>query len=170
MSNSFEFADVERVTVGTVGEPGQRTFYLQVRQAAQLVAFKLEKQQVAALAQLMAELLSDLPAPETPPEAAGELEEPVQAEWAIGDMQLDYDTTADRVVLLAEEVPDPGGQESGDEGSARITITRGQAASLVIQATVSVSAGRPACPLCGNPIDPSGHSCPRTNGHGPARR
>lgn len=168
MSTSFEFPDVERITIGTVGEPGQRTFYLQVRQVRQLVTLKLEKQQVAALAQLMAELLSDLPVSETPPVPAGDLEEPVLAEWPVGAMQLAYDTSLDRVVLLAEEVPAAEDEEPlGDDGVARIAITRGQAAALVIRATQLVSEGRATCPLCGNPMDPTGHSCPRTNGHGP---
>lgn len=180
MSASFEFPDVERITVGTVGEPGQRTFYLQIRQAQQLVTLKLEKQQVAALAQLLAEMLSDLPAAEGPPTQATDLEEPVLAEWPVGDMQLSYDTTLDRIVILAEEVsaaegmgaeqPDDepaGGELSRDDGVARIAITRGQAAALIIRSAQLVAAGRPTCPLCGNPIDPTGHSCPRTNGHGP---
>jgi uncharacterized repeat protein (TIGR03847 family) len=187
VSASFEFPDVERITVGTVGEPGQRTFYLQVRQAQQLVTLKLEKQQVAALAQLLAEMLSDLPAAESPPPSASDLEEPVLAEWPVGDMQLSYDTSLDRIVILAEEVPaipaeesdedpasdEPSGDErsgderSGDDGVARIAITRSQAAALIVRSAQLVAAGRPTCPLCGNPIDPTGHSCPRTNGHGP---
>jgi uncharacterized repeat protein (TIGR03847 family) len=190
MSASFEFGDVERITVGTVGEPGQRTFYLQVRQAQQLVTFKLEKQQVAALAQLLAEMLSDLPAADSPATPAADLEEPVVAEWPVGDMQLSYDTSLDRIVILAEEVSrvvdeeeagveqegaavEPEGiaqpdlELPGDEGMARIAITRGQAAALIVRSAELVAAGRPTCPLCGNPMDPSGHSCPRTNGHGP---
>ncbi|MBO0693560.1 MAG: DUF3090 family protein [Acidimicrobiaceae bacterium] len=183
MSASFEFSDVERITVGTVGEPGQRTFYLQIRQADQLVTLKLEKQQVAALAQLLAEMLSDLPAAESPAAPAAELEEPVIAEWPVGDMQLSYDTTLDRIVILAEEVTtaveepesaigEPLGEEpsdelSRDEGVARIAITRDQAAALIIRSAQLVAAGRPTCPLCGNPIDPTGHACPRTNGHAP---
>jgi uncharacterized repeat protein (TIGR03847 family) len=171
MSSSFEFPDVERVTVGTVGQPGQRTFYLQVRHAQQLVTLKMEKQQVAALAQLLAQLLSDLPTPEAAPTPAPDLEEPVLAEWPVGAMGLAYDQGLDRVVLLAEEVAAAADDESvatpGDDGVARIAITRGQAAALVIKATQLVSSGRPDCPLCGNPMDPTGHSCPRTNGHGP---
>jgi uncharacterized repeat protein (TIGR03847 family) len=167
LSNSFEFSDAERITVGTVGEPGQRTFYLQVRQAQQLLTLKLEKQQVAALAQFLAQMLSDLPVSETPPVPAGELEEPVLAEWPVGAIQLAYDTGSDRVAILAEEVPADEEAEPDDGGVARIAITRGQAAALVIRATQLVSEGRATCPLCGRPMDPSGHSCPRTNGHGP---
>lgn len=186
MSASFEFSDVERITVGTVGEPGQRTFYLQIREAGQLVTLKVEKQQVAALAQLLAEMLSDLPAAASPA-PADDLEEPLVPEWPVGDMQLSYDTTLDRIVILAEEVSpvveESGGVEAsgaleeeeseeesaepGDEGVARIAITRDQAAALIVRSAQLVAAGRPTCPLCGNPIDPTGHACPRTNGHVP---
>lgn len=177
MSRSFELPEAEWATVGAVGEPGQRTFYLQARQESQLLTLKLEKQQVAAIAEFLAEILADLPAPETQTEAGGEdLEEPVLAEWPIGSIQLAYDTNADRIVLLAEEIgiaadddldpetsvppePDP------DQGAARIGITRATAALIVRVGAELISAGRPACPLCGRPMDPEGHACPRTNGH-----
>ncbi len=44
---------------------------------------------------------------------------------------------------------------------ARFTITRAQAAAFAIRATTLVEAGRPPCPLCGGPLDPSGHECPQ---------
>jgi uncharacterized repeat protein (TIGR03847 family) len=167
MSGSFELPEVERITIGTVGEPGQRTFYLQARQGQQLVTLKLEKQQVAALAQLMAELLADLPTPEGVP-ARTDLEEPVLAEWPVGAIQLAYDSAGDRVVILAEEVAaEEDDAPGGDEGMARLAITRPQAVALIARSAELVTSGRPACPLCGNPMDPDGHSCPKTNGHGP---
>jgi uncharacterized repeat protein (TIGR03847 family) len=170
MSGSFELGDVERITIGTVGAPGQRTFYLQARQGQQLVSLKLEKQQVAALAQLLGELLADLPGPEVTIAARDlELEEPVLAEWPVGAIQLSYDSIGDRIVVLAEEVAVAEGDDAvpGDDGVARMAITRAQAAALVARSAELVTAGRPTCPLCGNPMDPEGHSCPKTNGHGP---
>jgi uncharacterized repeat protein (TIGR03847 family) len=190
MSRSFELPDVEWATVGTVGPPGQRTFYLQARQDDQLVTLKLEKQQVAAIAQFLGEILSDLPVPEPiPDDEALALVEPVLAEWAVGGLQLAYDSGADRIVILAEEVgdqaaeaddPDPeeiGGEQiraeqqpaeaSEERGVGRLSLTRTQAAAIVRRGWDLVNAGRPACALCGHPIDPEGHSCPRTNGHRP---
>lgn len=167
MSGSFELPEVERITIGTVGRPGERTFYLQARQGQQLVTLKLEKQQVAALAELLAELLADLPGPEDVARA-GDLEEPVLAEWPVGGVQLAYDNAGDRVVILAEEViADEEEAPSGDEGVARMAITRAQAAALIARSAELVTSGRPICPLCGHPMDPEGHSCPKTNGHGP---
>jgi uncharacterized repeat protein (TIGR03847 family) len=189
MSRSFELPDVEWATIGTVGPPGQRTFYLQARQDDQLITLKLEKQQVAAIAQFLGEILSDLPVPDPlPDDAAMALAEPVLAEWVVGGLQLAYDSAADRVVILAEEIgevadeadaPDPeeiGGMQiraehpaadDDERGVGRLSLTRTLAAAIVRRGWDLVSAGRPTCSLCGHPIDPEGHSCPRTNGHRP---
>jgi uncharacterized repeat protein (TIGR03847 family) len=191
VSRSFEWPDVDWATVGTVGPPGQRVFYLQARQGADQVTLKLEKQQVAAIAQFLGEILSDLPvADPLPDDDAMALAEPVQAEWAVGGLQLAYDSEADRIVIVAEEIGgdedeeedagEPGGTEAGpgrgpsaagdppaDRGTGRLSLTRTLAAAIVRRGWDLVAAGRPACALCGRPIDPDGHSCPRTNGHGP---
>jgi uncharacterized repeat protein (TIGR03847 family) len=177
MSRSFELPEVDWATVGTIGEPGHRTFYLQARQGDQVVTLKLEKQQVAAMAQFLDEILSDLPVPEAVPEdeALG-LMEPVLAEWAVGGMQLAYDSGADRIVILAEEIGAEAEEEEEEEaatepspelGAGRLGLTREQAAGIVRRGFDLVRAGRPRCTLCGHPMDPEGHSCPRTNGHRP---
>ncbi len=163
MSESFDLPETEWSTVGTVGPPGQRTFYLQARQADRLVTLKLEKQQVSALARLLAELLADLATPEdVPDDDRLELVDPVEPEWVVGSMQLAYDEQSDRIVLMAEEASE---DEDDPAAVGRLSITRGTAAALVRRGAELVAAGRPACPLCGYPMDPSGHSCPRTNGH-----
>lgn len=175
MSRSFELPEADWATVGAVGRPGQRTFYLQARQESQLITLKLEKQQVAAIAQFLAEILADLPAPERELPADQEpLLEPVLAEWPVGNLQLAYDGAADRIVILAEEIgmDDDEDDEEGeaahpDRGVARIGISRASAAMIVRLGAELVSAGRPTCALCGRPMDPEGHSCPRTNGHKP---
>jgi uncharacterized repeat protein (TIGR03847 family) len=192
VSKSFQLPRVEWATVGTVGPPGQRTFYLQARQEDQLVTVKLEKQQVALIAQFVGEILSDLPVPEAlPDDDALDLAEPVAPDWAVGGLQLGYDGDADRLVLLAEELVEDNEEEDvatelGAEqlrlesgpassteapgrGVGRLGLTRTQAASIVRRAWDLVNAGRPTCALCGDPIDPDGHSCPRTNGHRPQR-
>ncbi len=169
MSTSFDLSEPGKVTVGTVGPAGARTFYLQARQEDRLVTLKLEKQQVGALAELLTELLSDLPdADDLPAPSTLELEEPVLPEWVVGSMQLSYDPGSDRVVLLAEEVEvvtddEPAGTDEGAIG--RLAFTRAQAEALVARGVELVTAGRSTCPLCGHPMDPAGHSCPKTNGH-----
>ena len=165
MSTSFEMDLPTRVALGTVGVPGQRTFYLQVQQDDRIVSLKLEKQQVGVFGQLLAEMLADLPTPDDLPASPDvDLIEPVDPDWVIGGIQLSYDTDADRIVLLLEEaVADPD-----TEGAiGRLSISRGQAGALTQRSVSLLDAGRPPCPLCGNPMDPSGHACPRTNGHRP---
>ncbi len=177
MSEFFEIGSPERVTVGTVGPVGQRTFYLQARADQTLVTLKLEKQQVGALCQHLGRLLQDLARPgELPGDEVLELEEFDEASFAVGALAVAYDAANDRVVLLAEEVVTDDDEsdeedESGEAGAtgseARFALTREQAAALAIRGTALVEAGRPPCPLCGFPLDPRGHVCPRTNGHEP---
>ena len=173
MSDSHDLYDAERVTVGTIGPTGKRVFLLQGRQGSLMITVKLEKAQVAALSQYLAKVLEELPDPGILPVDL-DLEEPLDAAWVVGTLGLSYDSAADRIVLLAEEaVPEDEEDEGIEEveeppaSMARFTITREQAAALAIKGTELVEAGRPPCPLCGNPLDPSGHVCPRTNGHRP---
>lgn len=155
----------ERVTFGVVGEPGQRTFFLQARSGTELLTLKLEKQQVGALSERLGLLLSGLARPnELPDENALELEVFAEVDFVVGALAVAYDESLDRVILLAEELVRDG-DEPGAE--AQFVITREQAGALAIRGTRLVQAGRPPCPLCGFPLDPRGHACPRTNGHHP---
>lgn len=164
MSQSYELLDVDKLTVGAVGEPGQRVFVLQARHANQLVTFKVEKGQVAALATHLAQLLEDLPEPGRLPEDL-ELETPVEPEWVVASLGSSWDDDLDRLLLLVEEAVPEGQEDSAAE--ARIGLTREQMAALAIRGTQLVAAGRPPCPLCGYPLESRGHQCPRTNGHRP---
>lgn len=167
MSESFDMGAPDRLAVGTVGVPGQRTFYLQAEEGARTVAVKMEKQQVGALGQLLSEILSDLPTPaDAPAEPEADLREPVVEAWTVGTIQLSYDSDTDRIVMLLEEAPDPDGGDD-DRATGRLAVQRGQAGALAERSATLLEAGRPPCPLCGNPLDPTGHACPRTNGHRP---
>ena len=161
MSSSFEIAEVDHLTAGAIGPPGNRVFYLQAGQGPQIVSLRLEKTQVAALVAYLAGMLADMPPPGDIPSTGTELVEPVVAEWVIGSLGVTYDEEADRVVIVAEELV-----EEGEEAArARITATREQVAALSVRGAEAVAAGRPPCPLCGLPLDPEGHTCPRLNGH-----
>lgn len=175
MSESVELPDLERLTVGAVGAPGRRMFFLQARQSPRLVTLKMEKVQVAALAAWVAKTLEDLAAPGQLPEDLDP--EPFdEPEWTVGSLGGSYDPDADRIVLVAAELTPDSTEEEPDEADllrsgsgaiARMWATREQMAALAIRAATLVAAGRPPCPLCGFPLDPSGHECPRTNGHRP---
>jgi uncharacterized repeat protein (TIGR03847 family) len=175
VSESFEFAAPDRLTVGTEGIPGQRMFFLQARQGPQIATLKMEKVQVAALAAWIAKTLEDLPAPgHLPDEGELEPETFLEPAWVIGSLGGNYDAESDRIILVAAELTgdeDPEDDEppllEGAGATARMLGTREQMAALAIRATRLVNSGRPPCPLCGYPLDPSGHQCPRTNGHRP---
>jgi len=176
---SFDLPRVDRLTTGTVGPPGERVFYLQASSGGQVVTLKLEKVQVAALAQHLAQRLTDLPTPDRGAVADDpdilELEVPIEPEWTVGAIGVTYDEGTDRIVIVTEELPDePEEEESAiplgehpDRGVARFAITREQAASFVVRAAAVVSRGRPPCRLCGRPVDAEGHVCVKTNGHSP---
>ena len=162
MSGYYELLDVDKLTVGAIGEPGHRLFLLQARHGGQVITLKMEKTQVAALSVYLANLLRDMPAPGELPQDL-ELEEPTEPEWVVGTLGVSYDAEVDRMLLVADEAV--GEDETGAQ--ARIGATRAQVAALAMRGTELVQAGRPPCPLCGYPLDPSGHACPRTNGHRP---
>jgi len=163
MSESFDLVDVDKLTVGAVGEPGRRVFVLQARHASQVVTLKLEKSQTAALADYLDRLLEDLPNPTLDLPDDLDLEEPTEPEWVIGSLGVAYDEALDRLVLVAEEAVD----EDEEGARARISATREQVTALARRGAELVRSGRPPCPLCGYPLDPAGHACPRANGHRP---
>jgi uncharacterized repeat protein (TIGR03847 family) len=186
MSPSFEFGEVDAFTAGTIGEPGQRIFFLQARNGGEIVTLKCEKQQVAALGQFLERLMQDLPAPsEGPLPSALDLVDPVEPAWIAGQLAVAWEPELDRfVVVVAELVPaaegdadeeedadtDEGGEsfeldplDVSDRGTLRLELTRGQALAFSGRATELVAAGRPSCRFCGQPMDPDGHPCPRMN-------
>jgi uncharacterized repeat protein (TIGR03847 family) len=167
--SEHDLPDVDRFTAGTIGPPGQRTFYLQAVAGTEVVTVQLEKGQVAALAQYLAELLADLPTPtsEEVVASAMDLREPVDPAWVVGQLGVVFDESRDRMVVRADEIA-PEGEEDDDEttlGMARFALTRAQVHAFVVRAATLLEAGRPPCPLCGRPIDPEGHMCIKTNGH-----
>ncbi len=168
MSVFFEFDDVDAFTVGTVGQPGDRTFFVQVRGDGQSVTVKCEKQQAAAMAEYVRRVLNDLPPPEDRPLPGSlDLRDPVDSAFVLGPIGLGYDRSNDRVLLQLEEVGelDEEGEivDDDDRSHVRIYITRGQAAAFTGHAMNVIESGRPECRWCGNPIDPDGHACPRMN-------
>jgi len=172
MGDLYEFSDVDGLSVGTVGMPGQRTFFVQVRADGQRVTLKCEKQQVSALAQYLQKLLEDLPSPsDRPLDRSLDLQVPVEPiSFTIGAIGLAFDQDLDRFVVMFEEfvAPDPDTGEpdpndAADAGRVRFQLTRGQALAFSEHSEDVVDAGRPPCVWCGFPMDPDGHPCPRMN-------
>lgn len=168
MTVFYEFDEVDMFTVGTVGEPGSRIFYLHVRAEGLRMGIKCEKQQAAAISQYLDKVLSDLPPPEDKPIAgAMEMSDHGEVLFVLGPIGLGYDRSNDKVLLQLEEIGelDDDGEMVDDEnrGHVRIYITRGQAAAFAGHASNVIQSGRPDCRWCSNPIDPDGHACPRMN-------
>lgn len=177
----FDFDPPERFVAGTVGQPGDRTFYLQATGAGRTVSVALEKVQVQVLAERLAELLetarrsgADIPAVPGPElEDTAPLDAPVEQEFRVGTMGLAWDGERDRVVVealaqtSATETDEVEPLTDGDEGpdALRVHLTATTARAFVQRAQRVVAAGRPPCPLCGLPLDADGHICPRQNGH-----
>lgn len=215
----FYFDPPDRFVTGTIGEPGNRTFFLQARRAGQVVSVVLEKVQVAVLAERLGVLLDELEARGITPPAdgipadRGSLEEPLVEMFRATTLTLGWDGDAERILVEAraetdeehdhehehehdDEDVDEGEEEEevidlseveGIAGSTagellaafqeidddevdgpdtlRVRLTPDAARGFVSRALEVVAAGRLPCPLCGQPLDPQGHICPRRNGH-----
>lgn len=166
----YEFDEVDAFTVGAIGEPGQRSFFLQARRGSTRVTVKCEKQQASAIADYLLKVLNDLPtASDRPMPAAMELAAPLDAAFVLGPVGLGYDRSSDRVLVQLEElvpVDEEGDVEAealDDRGHLRVFLTRSQAQAFCEHTESVVAAGRPSCVWCGLPMDPAGHRCPRMN-------
>jgi len=166
----FVFDPPERFVAGTVGEPGDRTFFLQARDGGRVVSVILEKVQVAVLADRLNQLLDELERrgltePEPPPPSDAEpLDEPIVEAFRAGTLTLGWDGSTDRVLVEARAQTEDDDSEDGPD-LFRVRLTAPAARAFVERAVRVVSSGRPPCPLCGQPLDPGGHICPRGNGH-----
>jgi uncharacterized repeat protein (TIGR03847 family) len=189
----YIFDPPDRFVAGTIGEPGERAFFLQAREGRRVVSVALEKVQVAVLAERLGALLEELgrrgvteieEALTSDPEPVGgagdegddngQLDEPLNEAFRAGSLTLGWDGGAGLVLVEARaqdedgEAIDPDeADDEDDDGPAllRVRMTAAVARGFVERAARVVAAGRPPCPLCGAPLDPLGHICPRRNGH-----
>jgi uncharacterized repeat protein (TIGR03847 family) len=165
----YEFTTPERFVAGTVGEPGERAFYLQIRSNARLFSVAVEKAQVQAISARLEVMLAEirksnplmiiekLPIDDAP------LESPIDAEFQIGAMSLAWNEESTLICVELFELED---DEEDSEGEVvEINITVAMAAAFAARSKAVVNAGRLPCPFCGIPIDPRGHLCPRANGY-----
>jgi uncharacterized repeat protein (TIGR03847 family) len=187
----FLYDKPDRFVAGTVGQPGQRTFFLQATAAGRTTSVSLEKTQVEALAERIDELLDEVvrrtggaaPVPAVAPAELADtapLDMPVEEEFRVGTMALAWDGAEERMILEAQALVEIDASEEDDLEAAeelllqddengppllRVRLTGAQARSFAKRALDVVSAGRPPCPLCSLPLDPEGHVCPRQNGY-----
>ncbi|MEU4530484.1 DUF3090 domain-containing protein [Micromonospora ureilytica] len=185
------FEPPERFVAGTVGAPGERTFFLQARGGGRLVSVALEKVQVSLLAEKLEELLTEaqrrfgVDLPELAPVIGDNepLDTPVDEEFRVGTLGLAFDVDTATVVIeaiaagevepeveLGDEDEDDEDDDEDDEPDEdldrlRVRLTPQATRQFIERARRVVNAGRPPCPLCGQPLDPAGHLCPRHNGY-----
>jgi uncharacterized repeat protein (TIGR03847 family) len=193
------FEPPERFVAGTVGEPGDRTFFLQARGGGRVISVALEKVQVSLLAEKLEELLTeasrrfgvDLPeVPKLTDNDNAPLETPVDEEFRVGTLGLAFDVDTTTVVIeaieagdgeaevelgaddddsdpddIADDDDDDDDEPDDDLDRLRVRLTPQATRAFIDRAKRVVAAGRPPCPLCGQPLDPAGHLCPRHNGY-----
>jgi uncharacterized repeat protein (TIGR03847 family) len=169
MAHQIEINPASHLTVGTVGPPGQRTFYLQGGRGSQTISLIIEKEQAAMLATSMEAFLEELEEKHPVETRDAEqsvlqdmrLREPVEELFRVGNMGMGFNESADQVVLVAYELVD----EEEEPNVVSFWASRDQMRALVAHTHEVVAAGRAICGNCGRPIDPSGHFCPNRNGH-----
>ncbi|MEZ0071096.1 DUF3090 domain-containing protein [Planotetraspora sp. GP83] len=183
----FDYDPPDRFVAGAVGQPGARTFFLQARGQGRITTVALEKFQVAVLADRLDELLDEVlrrsggraPVPAMAPADLTDeapLDLPIDEDFRVGTMALAWDPETAQVIIEAQEATDADEEEVEDEpivddrpepAVLRVRISAAAARAFSRRALDIVAAGRPPCPLCGQPLDAEGHICVRLNGHHP---
>ncbi len=179
------FDPPERFVTGTVGEPGSRTFFLQARSGVRIISVALEKQQVAALAERVDELLDEVMSTQSTDDIVpavapldladtNPLEQPIEEEFRAGTMTLSWDPGDERVVIevfpyteaavVSPEQVDEDFEEPDPEEVLLVRLDAGHARAFVKRTEQVLEGGRPSCPFCGSPVDADGHLCVRANG------
>lgn len=178
-SQIYLFDPAERFVVGTVGVPGERTFFIQARTGARMVSVALEKTQVAAIADRVLQILREirLSEPLTNFERValddGPLESPIDEEFRVGVIGLAYLSDRRLIEIDMQAIAESEAEDdelleidtSTDQDILRVLIPLGYAESFAKRANSVIAAGRAPCPFCGGPIDIKGHLCPRANGY-----
>ena len=172
----FVFDLPDRFATGTIGEPGNRSFFLPAREGRRgvsvgherlgLLLVELDNRGIAADAQTTIE-------PDERP-----LDEPLNEAFRATTLTLGWDVDAEQVLIEARSPSEADAEEGEDESVAdidddeeegpdvlRVRLSADAARTFVERAFRVIRAGRPPCPLCGNPLDATGHICPRKNGH-----
>ena len=169
----LEYPNPDRCVVGTLGQPGNRLFVIQVSRGSSLTSVAVEKQQVQVLGRRIGEIIDQLEAlgasidgPDWVTDM-GPLDAPVDIVFRAGAIGLAFDPqrNAVQLELFSSEVSEAGGSEDDDTLLVQIWLTPRQAREFAKRSEYIVASGRPACPYCGQPLEITGHICPRSNGY-----
>jgi uncharacterized repeat protein (TIGR03847 family) len=171
--NETDIFPVKHITTDAIGKPGQRVFYLQAQQDDRVITLLVEKIQIQTLAIGVEQFLAEIATryPDLPPastdydESKMQIEPPVDPLFRVGDLGLSYDIERDLLILVAREAVADEMEEKSDTTTMRFWCTRSQMRALCHWGIEISTRGRPICPQCGEPMEPSGHFCPKKNGN-----
>jgi uncharacterized repeat protein (TIGR03847 family) len=176
----YEFNPVERFVAGTVGVPGERTFFIQARTGSRVVSVVVDKSQVIALGERTKIMLREIKKSDptvvirTNEVDDAPLEQPIFEEFRAGVIAMAWDAESSVIVYELREMTtsDENDEEEVifDEKDLTVDVLRvhvspSQASAFSKRCISLANAGRTPCPFCAIPIDPSGHLCPRSNGY-----
>lgn len=174
-----------RFVTGTVGPPGERQFFLQASGGGRVTSVSLEKTQVSVLADRINDLLDEFAGEEATEQAAAAvtdnepLDTPIEEDFRVGTMGLTWDPERRAVIVechamgdrfddITDEddaVPDIDPADDPGQLVLRVSLAPAVARAFARRTSKVVAAGRPSCPFCAGPLDPTGHICPRANGY-----
>jgi uncharacterized repeat protein (TIGR03847 family) len=174
VTKSFELDPLQGIGVGTVGPPGRRQFFLRAAGGGESVVLNCEKFHVQGLITRILQVLAEHGVDPTTSGEPAAAAEPGEVEWTIGELGLGYHESRRMFVIVAREASADDGDDDGDDdvdkadlATARFWASPEQLREFARQAAAVVASGRPQCPYCGLPVDPSGHPCPASNGSRP---
>lgn len=165
---NFLFNSVERFVAGTVGQPGDRAFFLQARDGNRLVTVAIEKLQVAALTERLEIMINGFRKSDVSIQLLsyeiddGPLELPIESEFEVGSISISWD---DSRRLMSIELLEIATEEIETLNSLKVQLSISKCNAFIKRSKALIGAGRLPCPFCGMPIDPQGHLCPRANGY-----
>ena len=172
MAEHIELNPTDFLTIDTIGQPGQRTFYIQGAQGNNLITLVIEKQQAISLADGLSELIKEISRRTGEPEVPEEsllydlrLREPIEPLFRVGNMGLGFSEEVELFVVVAYEIPQSDAAQEEEQDAVSFWVTRDQVLALIPHTEAVVGAGRPICGNCGRPMEPEGHFCEKRNGH-----
>ena len=155
-SITYPLGALSRIEAETFGEPGRRTFRLVLHSGRATSHVWLEKEQLFQLGAGLKEAVDRQT--DSDRERASS---PTAPGWTGDETLIEF-----KARVLSGQAQGDGDEQSGEEApSVSFWITVDQASVLADESLRICAAGRPPCFLCGLPIDPTGHVCPRANGH-----
>ena len=157
-----EFTSVSKLRAEAFGEPGKRTFRIQVDSSSSTASIWIEKEQLFQLALAIQQMMATLTEERTPtgsPPTDREAPGLTSLDFKVMKLVLGHDAGRGLFIIDAHDAEDE------ERATIRVWADKQQISGFSEQALRACAAGRPLCPLCGRAIDPDGHRCARVNGH-----